>query len=683
MCTQRPPNNWSEQCYERFCLTHERYLTQTVLPAIQSKHDEFILRELIKRWDNHVMMTRFMKQFFAYLDRFHVKRLNLPTLYEVGMQKFKTCVFDVTKHDNLGAAAIQMITTERHGERIDRTLLKSAIQIFIEMGMGSMDVYTKDFEDMFLKETRMFYSVVAAAWVVEDGTPDYMRKAEQRLEEEEARVENFLHSSTREKLMTVCESELLANTQERLLSKPDTGILALLSQEKHDDLKRMFRLFNRIKDGLVPVAAYVKQHMVSEGTLRVKSFEGKAKDISDFVPTMIAYHDECLKLVGECFEGNVVFHKAMKEAFENFMNLKVGSKTIPELMAMYCDSILKKGVKLSDAVVEENLEKVVLLFNYVTDKDVFAEFYRKMLSKRLLMGRSASDDAEKSIISKLKLRCGAAFTSKLEGMIGDMTSAVGMEQQFNEWLNVQPPIKRPVCDLHVQVLTSGWWPTWKTDELQLPPELLKCVNAFEEFYKSRNDHKKLNWIHNVGLVTISAAFPKKKDLVVSTYQACVLLMLNYQEQITAEDVHHALNISVDEAQKLLVNLSTKVNKMVTSKPPNEGILNVDNGVYTFNNLFQSRQNKIKMPLITLNPVEIKEIQRAVDEDRKHAIEAALVRIMKQRKTLAHNQLMIEVMDQLKQFKPDPKNIKKRIEDLIGREYLQRDPANNSVYQYLA
>lgn len=42
------------------------------------------------------------------------------------------------------------------------------------------------------------------------------------------------------------------------------------------------------------------------------------------------------------------------------------------------------------------------------------------LAKRLLVGKSASVDAEKSMLSKLKQECGPGFTSKLEGMFKDM-----------------------------------------------------------------------------------------------------------------------------------------------------------------------------------------------------------------------------------------------------------------------
>ena len=64
--------------------------------------------------------------------------------------------------------------------------------------------------------------------------------------------------------------------------------------------------------------------------------------------------------------------------------------------------------------------------------------------------------------------------------------------------------------------------------------------------------------------------------------------------------------------------------------------------------------------------EKKKVLEDVDTDRRYAIDAAIVRTMKSRKVLPHQQLVLEVVQQLtKMFKPDFKIIKKRIEDLIS------------------
>jgi len=77
-------------------------------------------------------------------------------------------------------------------------------------------------------------------------------------------------------------------------------------------------------------------------------------------------------------------------------------------------------------------------------------------------------------------------------------------------------------------------------------------------------------------------------------------------------------------------------------------------------------------------------RQKVDEDRKPQVEAAIVRIMKSRKQLEHNLLIAEVTQQLRnRFLADPNTIKKRIESLIEREFLERDKTDWRVYKYLA
>lgn len=59
------------------------------------------------------------------------------------------------------------------------------------------------------------------------------------------------------------------------------------------------------------------------------------------------------------------------------------------------------------------------------------------------------------------------------------------------------------------------------------------------------------------------------------------------------------------------------------------------------------------------------------------IDAAIVRVMKTRKTLSHKLLVQELLIQLK-FPMRAQDLKKRIESLIDREYLERDEQNPNV-----
>ena len=87
----------------------------------------------------------------------------------------------------------------------------------------------------------------------------------------------------------------------------------------------------------------------------------------------------------------------------NAVCVKATSKS-PELLARFCDNLLKKSSKNpEEGELEETLKSVMTVFKYVEDKDVFQRFYSKMLAKRLIHDSSASEDAEESMITKLKV----------------------------------------------------------------------------------------------------------------------------------------------------------------------------------------------------------------------------------------------------------------------------------------
>lgn len=82
----------------------------------------------------------------------------------------------------------------------------------------------------------------------------------------------------------------------------------------------------------------------------------------------------------------------------------------------------------TDLEIDVALDKTITVFRYLSDKDVFERYYKGHLAKRLLLGRSVSDDAERQMLGKLKVECGHQFTQKLEGMFNDMKlSAETME----------------------------------------------------------------------------------------------------------------------------------------------------------------------------------------------------------------------------------------------------------------
>ncbi|KAM1001657.1 hypothetical protein FF1_008146 [Malus domestica] len=690
MCTQKPPNDYSQQLYDKYREAFEEYITSTVLPALREKHDEFMLRELVKRWANHKLMVRWLSRFFHYLDRYFIARRSLPALNEVGLTCFRDLVYREV-NANARIAVIDLINKEREGEQIDRALLKNVVDIFVEIGMGQMESYEQDFEADLLLDSGEYYSRKAANWILTDTCPEYMSKAEECLKREKERVNNYLHSSSEQKLVEKVQHELLIVYSTQLLEKEGSGCRAMLRLDKVDDLSRIFRLYNKIPKGLDPVSLVFKQHITAEGTALVQQAEDAASSQARggagtqeqvLIKNIIELHDKYMKYVDDSFQNHTLFHKALKEAFEVFCNKSVSGSSSAELLAGFCDNILKKGGsdRLSDEAIEETLEKVVKLLAYISDKDLYAEFYRKKLARRLLFDRSANEDHERSILTKLKQQCGGQFTSKMEGMVTDLTIARDHQKGFEEYLHDNPAVN-PGMDLTVTVLTTGYWPSYKSFDLNLPEEMVKCVEVFKGFYETKTKHRKLTWIYSLGTCNVTGKFDTRPiELIVSTYQAALLLLFNSADKLSYSEILTQLNLTHDDLVRLLHSLSCAKYKILIKEPNSKTISTNDS--FEFNYKFTDKMRRIKIPLPPVD--ERKKVIEDVDKDRRYAIDAAIVRIMKSRKVLGHQQLVMECVEQLgKMFKPDIKAIKKRIEDLITRDYLERDKENPNMFKYLA
>ncbi|KAL0336350.1 UNVERIFIED_CONTAM: Cullin-3A [Sesamum radiatum] len=173
--------------------------------------------------------------------------------------------------------------------------------------------------------------------------------------------------------------------------------------------------------------------------------------------------------------------------------------------------------------------------------------------------------------------------------------------------------------LVVQVLTTGSWPTQSSNTCNLPAEISSLCEKFRSYY-------------------------------LGTHTACVK------------------------------------GKHVLRKEPMSKDIGEDDA-FSVNNKFTSKLRKVKIGTVVAQKEtepEKQETRQRVEEDRKPQIEAAIVRIMKSRRVLDHNNIISEVTKQLQsRFLANPGEIKKRIESLIERDFLERDNVDRRLYRYLA
>uniref|UniRef100_A0ACB8FJ67 Cullin-4A n=1 Tax=Sphaerodactylus townsendi TaxID=933632 RepID=A0ACB8FJ67_9SAUR len=454
------------------------------------------------------------------------------------------------------------------------------------------------------------------------------------------------------------------------------GLDNLLNENRIADLTQMCQLFSRVKGGQQQLLNSWGEYIKSFGTAIVINPE---KD-KDMVQELLDFKDKMDHIIEVCFQKNEKCINLMKESFETFINKRPNKPA--ELIAKHVDTKLRAGNKeATDEELERTLDKIMIIFRFIHGKDVFEAFYKKDLAKRLLVGKSASVDAEKSMLSKLKHECGAAFTSKLEGMFKDMELSKDVMVQFKQYMQNQNDPGN--IDLTVNILTMGYWPTYTPMDVLLPPEMVKLQEVFKAFYLGKHSGRKLQWQTSLGHAVLKAEFKEgKKEFQVSLFQTLVLLMFNEGDEFGFEEIKMATGIEDSELRRTLQSLACGKARVLNKSPRGKDI--GDGDKFTFSGDFKHKLFRIKINQIQMKETVEEQVSTTerVFQDRQCQIDAAIVRIMKMRKTLGHTLLVSELYNQL-QFPVKPGDLKKRVESLIDRDYMERDKDNPNQYHYVA
>uniref|UniRef100_A0A8C3M412 Cullin-4B n=1 Tax=Chrysolophus pictus TaxID=9089 RepID=A0A8C3M412_CHRPC len=590
------------------------------------------LKKIDKCWQDHCRQMIMIRSIFLFLDRTYVLQNSmLPSIWDMGLELFRTHIISDQKVQNKTIDGILLlIERERNGEAIDRSLLRSLLSM-----LSDLQIYQDSFEHRFLEETNRLYAA------------EGQRLMQELLEKRKVILNIFFY---RKPLIATVEKQLLGEHLTAILQK---GLNHLLDENRIQDLSLLYQLFSRVRGGVQVLLQHWIEYIKAFGSTIVINPE---KD-KTMVQELLDFKDKVDHIIDVCFLKNEKFVNAMKEAFETFINKRPNKPA--ELIAKYVDSKLRAGNKeATDEELEKMLDKIMIIFRFIYGKDVFEAFYKKDLAKRLLVGKSASVDAEKSMLSKLKHECGAAFTSKLEGMFKDMELSKDIMIQFKQVLLKSLP--------------------WLLHLL-----MVKLQEIFKTFYLGKHSGRKLQWQSTLGHCVLKAEFKEgKKELQVSLFQTLVLLMFNEGEEFSLEEIKQATGIEDGELRRTLQSLACGKARVLTKSPKGKDV--EDGDKFTCNDDFRHKLFRIK-----INQIQMKETveeqastTERVFQDRQYQIDAAIVRIMKMRKTLSHNLLVSEVYNQLK-FPVKPADLKKRIESLIDRDYMERDKENPNQYNYIA
>lgn len=215
----------------------------------------------------------------------------------------------------------------------------------------------------------------------------------------------------------------------------------------------------------------------------------------------------------------------------------------------------------------------------------------------------------------------------------------------------------------------------------IPPEFEKVIQFFDKFYSDSFSGRKLTWLHNLCQSELKISYLKKSYII--TLQSCqlaILLLFETCDMMTSKEIRDSLRLSSDLFQK---NLQSLLDSKLLLSSSNEFD---DAAEISLNFDYSNKRTKFKITSVMQKdtPQEIAQTMYSVEEDRKLFLQATIVRIMKSRKLLKHNQLIQEILSQSKaRFAPSITMIKKVIETLIDKQYIERTPNSGDEYSYIA
>ena len=586
----------------------------------------------------------------------------------------------------------------------------------------SLGQYHNKFEVPFLIDTERFFIKEGQAMVQISDPADFLIHIERRLAEAVEMTNRYLDVSTKAPLLQKIEDALL---KPHVSTIAERGLTSLLETYRLGDLRRMYLLLDRVNSTEMLKLEWIKYVRRLGENLATDSTKEKT-----LIEEWLIFYDRMETILRQSFGNNDPFKKALRQAFEYFLNITPGKTA--ELLVKYVDRKMRGEKDRQEQETDRSFDRIMTIFQFMQSKDVFEAFYKKSLAKRLLYGKSASTELEKSMISRLKAECGANYTAKLEGMFSDVDMSTEVGNGFKIFLaendkdnenedkdkdssssnsnsnssnrssdvNDMQVSKAIVGANHhshsksiecaVQVLTVGFWPiNPPAKPVSIPPSIQLMKDKFETYYLQKYQGRRLVWAHSVERCLVTARFVKgKKELELSLYQALCLICFgnttNEKGQMGFRDILEATNIDDEELRRTLQSLACGIigTRVLTKHPKGKDVN--DSDTFTPNKDFTHKMFRIKINSIQLKETteDTEKTHEEVFRDRQYQVDAVVVRTMKVRKRISHVNLMGELLSQLT-FPANTKDLKNRIESLIERDYLARDPDDQTIFNYIA
>ena len=681
-----------EDDFERTCI-QTRQLLESHVEEIKDelvKADDKLLMYQVN-WDKYYRGVQYVSQFCSHIDRLrnHVGAMAFDVWRHRLLQLISSDVINLLK---------EKIKSESGNTETD-SVIHDVIQSFVQIDSflpekRQLSTYQTYIEKRYLDDTEEFYTVcIDAQKLLVSDPSEYRAVVLDWLEREKRRCQKYLHKSSLEIVTETRRSQILSSGHLTLLQSEVSDIF---KKQGWSTLQNMYQLFKSAmpnKSAIESLSLSFWKYMKERGSHELKTLFQNSKNQNDtalaknFVEWILKVQYEYSSVIKDYFDNDKVFTFSLDLALSDIVTQKEESSTktrSSKLLAIYCDFLLREK-KVSETEIDKELTMAASVVKYIQERDVFQEFYRKNLAKRLFQNQSISMVSEKYMIEQLRVVCGFGSVDKfnrMDRMVTDIESSSGLNQSFSDYLT-ESNHNNDLASFHINVLSAGFWPLGRTPTVtaRVPEDIQRFVDLFREFYDTKFVGRRLSWLHHkCSGDIILRGFEKSYMVNMSTYQYAVLNLFNRATALTAGEIIRATDLTQENLKNLVESMIGSYDRILTVSPPVSDQF-TEASVIKVNEEFSNSSMEFKLPSVL--PQEIQQARSSINEDRSMFLQAAIIRIMKSRKTMKHNDLVQEVIRQSAgKFQPNISNIKKAIEGLIEKEYLKRNTEMNEVYEYI-
>ncbi|KAF5335225.1 hypothetical protein D9758_014773 [Tetrapyrgos nigripes] len=768
-------NDYGERLYDALSQLLEQFIDAALSKELISSDKKDVdwisfFVEICDWFQDTVQILQFL---LTHLNQVYISSdKNLQTIRELTFSRFNAAILgSVAIHERLVEGVTAWANFERenntaHSQRKDISALFNHLMVHSQYSA---------FEEHYIALTRSFYADESQRLAGEGDAERFFQHVQNRIQDEVQRATEVFSPTSWSIIRETTEQALLDGRLEWLAN---SNLGPYMTAKDFVKLSEMYRLFGRV-DGQKVLCDAFRVHV----TEKVKSIVKDPSQDDNMVQLLLDLRTLAEDAINTCFVDsasspdddaaaaaaasvpnspsssttsrarnksaavatsatptsptastsnlkpptqtpNKDFFYAHTDAFTQ--GFKARRSKPAEMIARYLDKAMRKGQGTqSTKEYEGTLDKVLGLYRYSEDKDVFRTFYHRQLAKRLLIGKSASWDVEQKMVRDLRSRYDPEFDLG-ESMFNDLKLSEDLMREHPVWENntkkdeLKAKYKKPEQDtqkknkdidvdkmedglawrreyteweqnkkknnLTVMVLQRSAWPfNVQKKKIILSSEMHTQLAKYEQFYKSKHGARVLDWDHALGTVTLTARFKEgEKELSLSLYQAVLLLLFNDRDEIPFTEIAEISGMDDEELRRTLQSLACGKKRVLSKVPPGRDVDDAD--VFKFNGNFTDPRTRVHISSIQakITNEESKQTNLAIEIDRKHILDAAIVRIMKAKKELTYEKIKLETIDAVKNhFIPSVEMIKKSVDWLLQNDYLERNEEDRNVFLYVA